>query len=109
MKKDKNHQIFPTSFQKTKIISFSNFMQKDKNDQILPTSRKKTKIIKLSKKSNTKKSRNSEIPKICAKNRQSKDKKQTKWYQNKDKSRLRKQIIRSENHYLLTDNKGIPL
>ena len=84
-------------------------MQKDKNDQIFPTSRKKTKIIKLSKKSKIKKSRNSEIPKNCAKSRQSKDKKQTKWYQNKDKSRLTKQIIRSENHHSLTDNKGIPL
>ena len=38
-----------------------------------------------------------------------KDKKQTTWYRNKDKSRLTKQIIRSENHHSLTDNKGIPL
>ena len=53
------------------------------------------------------KSKNSRIPKIRAKKQT--DKKQTKRYRNKDKSRLTKQISRSEYHHSLTDNKGIPL
>ena len=54
----------------------------------------------------TEKSKNQ---KMYQKFAQKTDKQQTKRYQNKDESRLTKQIIRSGNHHSLTDNKGIPL
>ena len=70
---------------------------------------KPTKTTNYQKKIKNRKIKNQKVTKICAKNRQNKDKQQTKRYQNKDESRLIKQIIRSGNHHSLTDNKGIPL